>query len=146
LDEDTKNNAGLHLWSLSVEEQFYLLWPVLLLKLKKLNSKYKYSLISGLAIFTVISFFKKQVLKKCIWFNRNFYDILFCILYQLIKLLSWLFSFITYNSNYVSYFRQSGKFSQQLYSFFLIFYFYRKNQLSDVLMALAFIGFRSSNL
>lgn len=73
MDEDTKNNAGLHLWSLSVEEQFYLLWPILLLKLKKLNSKYKYSLISGLAIFTVISFmFDLLTYENDIAFNYYF--------------------------------------------------------------------------
>ncbi len=30
-DEDTRENPLLHMWSLSVEEQFYFVWPVLLL-------------------------------------------------------------------------------------------------------------------
>lgn len=42
----------LHLWSLGIEEQFYLFWPVLLVFFHRL----KWNLISTLTVFTVISF------------------------------------------------------------------------------------------
>ncbi len=41
-NNDTKRNPLLHLWSLGIEEQFYILWPVLamiLMKIKNTNTK-----------------------------------------------------------------------------------------------------------
>ena len=46
----------LHIWSLSVEEQFYLFFPILLLILGKLGRKFKYSLEVGLALVITLSF------------------------------------------------------------------------------------------
>jgi peptidoglycan/LPS O-acetylase OafA/YrhL len=36
-DDETRENPLLHMWSLSVEEQFYLVWPVLLLLIMRLR-------------------------------------------------------------------------------------------------------------
>lgn len=47
----------LHIWSLSVEEQFYLLSPLTILLLKKLNTKINKSLIVGMYVIVMISFF-----------------------------------------------------------------------------------------
>lgn len=49
----------LHVWSLSVEEQFYLLWPVALLLLMRLKSKRKRLFVIGLV--TTVSFALAQV-------------------------------------------------------------------------------------
>ena len=46
----------LHIWSLSVEEQFYLFFPIFLLIFVNLNRKYKYSLEFGVALLTTLSF------------------------------------------------------------------------------------------
>jgi peptidoglycan/LPS O-acetylase OafA/YrhL len=47
-------NPFLHTWSLSVEEQFYLLWPGLLLLFWRLGGRR--GLFSGIALLTVVSF------------------------------------------------------------------------------------------
>jgi peptidoglycan/LPS O-acetylase OafA/YrhL len=47
----------LHIWSLSVEEQFYLLSPLTILLLTKLNKKIKKSLLVGVLGIVVASFF-----------------------------------------------------------------------------------------
>jgi peptidoglycan/LPS O-acetylase OafA/YrhL len=46
-DDETSENPLLHMWSLSVEEQFYLVWPVLLLLIVRLRSS-KGPLVLGL--------------------------------------------------------------------------------------------------
>lgn len=59
---DTKGNTKplLHLWSLSIEEQFYLVWPLLL----TLDRRYKLNSALTLAIITIIS------LGLCLFFSR----------------------------------------------------------------------------
>lgn len=46
----------LHIWSLSVEEQFYLFSPLLLLTFVGLRSKFKYSVVVGVTLITMLSF------------------------------------------------------------------------------------------
>jgi peptidoglycan/LPS O-acetylase OafA/YrhL len=50
----------LHLWTLSVEEQYYLLWPIMLLIFLKLNSKplYLFSIVFILSLFANLYFIK----------------------------------------------------------------------------------------
>jgi peptidoglycan/LPS O-acetylase OafA/YrhL len=58
----------VHYWSIGVEEQFYLLWPVFVKLLKKLNLK----TIAIIIVLLIIIFF---VIKATIWFflgNSNF--------------------------------------------------------------------------
>lgn len=54
-DPSSENNLLLHTWSLGVEEQFYLIYPILLFALFKF-SKYKKLPFYALAILTIISF------------------------------------------------------------------------------------------
>jgi peptidoglycan/LPS O-acetylase OafA/YrhL len=52
-DPDVKLNALLHLWSLGVEEQFYIVWPfVISIVVTKFNQKSLYVL----SIFALFSF------------------------------------------------------------------------------------------
>jgi len=44
----------LHLWSLAVEEQFYFVWPLLLIGLIKLKSKYLLSVVGLIIIFSFV--------------------------------------------------------------------------------------------
>jgi len=52
-DESTDTLPLLHIWSLAVEEQFYLLWPMLLVAVLRLRPK---SLLPVLAVLTLASF------------------------------------------------------------------------------------------
>ena len=52
-DADEKENAFLHLWSLGVEEQFYIVWPCFI---SILISKFRSTTTILLSIFTVSSF------------------------------------------------------------------------------------------
>lgn len=53
----------LHTWSLSVEEQYYLFWPMILLILFKFNIKYK-KMLSILILTMLMSFIFAQILTK----------------------------------------------------------------------------------
>jgi len=46
----------LHIWSVSVEEQFYLIYPFILVLMITLNQKIKYLITFTLVLFTIISF------------------------------------------------------------------------------------------
>ena len=54
---ETHTNPLLHTWSLSVEEQFYLFWPLLIISLTKLSrsSDATRQLVIGLAILALVS-------------------------------------------------------------------------------------------
>lgn len=54
-DISSENNLLLHTWSLSVEEQFYVIYPILLFAIFKLR-KYKNLPLYFLAILTIVSF------------------------------------------------------------------------------------------
>jgi|KBSSwiStaDraftv2_1062776.scaffolds.fasta_scaffold09640_5 peptidoglycan/LPS O-acetylase OafA/YrhL len=61
---DVKSNPMLHTWSLGVEEQFYLFWPLLImLGLQWLRSRK--ALLVGLFVLTVVS------LAASVWFTAN---------------------------------------------------------------------------
>lgn len=59
-DLDSKYNALLHTWSLAVEEQFYLLWPILLLVIHK----FKVPKPIFLLIISLLSFWSMFYLKQ----------------------------------------------------------------------------------
>ncbi|SEG49238.1 acyltransferase family protein [Marinobacterium lutimaris] len=52
--QDVSYKPLIHLWSLGVEEQFYLLWPFILLVTVRLSSKYLLGLITLISILSVI--------------------------------------------------------------------------------------------
>ena len=56
-DADSRLKPLLHLWSLGVEEQFYLFWPVLLVLMQRLGSRLRLALVLILAM----SFFASLV-------------------------------------------------------------------------------------
>lgn len=57
---DTASNPFLHFWSLSVEEQFYLLWPALLLLVARFRASER-GIAAFLAIAALVSF------AACVW-------------------------------------------------------------------------------
>ncbi len=58
-DESTDTLPLLHIWSLAVEEQFYLLWPMLLVAILRLRPK---ALLPVLAVLTLASFANAEFL------------------------------------------------------------------------------------
>ena len=53
-DADIRNNPLLHLWSLGVEEQFYIIWPVLLILIFKYFKNRVLLIMVGYTIFSFI--------------------------------------------------------------------------------------------
>ncbi len=56
---DAESNPLLHFWSLAVEEQFYIVWPLLILVLSKFGSRAR---LGGLVVLTVASFIHSVML------------------------------------------------------------------------------------
>ncbi len=61
-DEDVENKPFLHTWSLAVEEQYYIFFPVLLFMLWRYGRR---STLGAIVVLTVISF------GLCLWGARN---------------------------------------------------------------------------
>jgi peptidoglycan/LPS O-acetylase OafA/YrhL len=61
-DEDSTENPLLHTWSLSVEEQFYLFWPVIILISSRFGKKVLLATVLGISCVSILlsQFFIKQ--------------------------------------------------------------------------------------
>lgn len=51
-DKDAKTKVLLHLWSLGIEEQFYVVWPALLM----LVSRFRHGIVAAIVVTIVLSF------------------------------------------------------------------------------------------
>ncbi|AZI66628.1 acyltransferase [Kaistella daneshvariae] len=56
-DNSSQNNALLHTWSLSVEWQFYIIYPLILIALRKIYLTSKYIFVTFFFTLTTLSFF-----------------------------------------------------------------------------------------
>jgi len=65
-DSDIHTNPLLHLWSLGVEEQFYIFWPCLI---SVCLGKFKKYALFGLSFYTVVSFVFGII---CVFINTKF--------------------------------------------------------------------------
>jgi peptidoglycan/LPS O-acetylase OafA/YrhL len=77
-DADMHSNFLLHLWSLGVEEQFYIFWPCILMIVLK---KYQNKVLTVLGIYAVSSFILSIV---CVFVNQKFaFYFPFCRFWQM---------------------------------------------------------------
>lgn len=53
-DNDATTKPMLHLWSLAIEEQFYIIWPILILSLIKWNKKLVYPFLT-ITVFSLLA-------------------------------------------------------------------------------------------
>lgn len=65
-DSDIKSNPLLHLWSLGVEEQFYIIWPCVISLTVNLFKKSGFKVLLG---FTILSFLLGLV---CVYYDAKF--------------------------------------------------------------------------
>lgn len=54
LDEGPESNPFLHTWSLSVEEQFYFAWPLILILIFRISKQYRLAVIIALSLLLFI--------------------------------------------------------------------------------------------
>ncbi len=71
---DVRTNPLLHMWSLAVEEQFYLFWPLLMLLLWR-RARSRTTLAAAFAVLTVLS------LIACVWLTVHSRSVAFYALY-----------------------------------------------------------------
>jgi peptidoglycan/LPS O-acetylase OafA/YrhL len=71
---DVRTNPLLHMWSLAVEEQFYLFWPLLMMLVWR-RAKSRATLAAAFALLTVVS------LSACVWLTVHSRTVAFYALY-----------------------------------------------------------------
>ena len=126
IPQNTTGNIA-HLWSLSIEEQFYLFWPLSLILILKMEMKKQLYLLLFLTIIVMI--FRIFVYNSSLFPNEGFFVInssrfTFCRIDSLLMgaFLSILFINKLYKINIKNYIT-TLYFSILLFVFFLIFFF-----------------------
>jgi len=56
-DKQAELKPLLHLWSLAIEEQFYVIWPILLIVLMAMERRYRCAIACGVLVLCIVSFF-----------------------------------------------------------------------------------------
>ena len=78
-DSDIKSNPLLHLWSLGVEEQFYIIWPCVISLTVNLFKRSGFKVLLG---FTILSFLLGLV---CVYYDAKFaFYFLFCRFWEMV--------------------------------------------------------------
>jgi peptidoglycan/LPS O-acetylase OafA/YrhL len=72
-DASARDSIYLHTWSLGVEEQFYLLWPALLLFVWKLSAKQPMRIAVGVIAFIVVVGFLASLIGTLVWPVGGYY-------------------------------------------------------------------------
>ncbi len=77
-DEDSQSNPLLHLWSLGVEEQFYLLWPLLLVLVRKarMNAMAFFSVMALASFALNAAFIHSDSVTVFYWLPTRFWELL----------------------------------------------------------------------
>ena len=73
-DGDNSLNLLINLWSLSVEEQFYLIFPVLLFLLHKKPKKIQTFILFSIFLISLFSFFSNYIYSNFNFLNKIFFN------------------------------------------------------------------------